>query len=230
MGAAALLGRSSFSAQYVKVDVLPQYGVASSHEPEIRVDESAVIIGCPEKLAQDAQDRGVSVLSALADDFEKFRSGHLSTGGDEKTEPRGHPVQRIVLKDKSSSQLLICRGGGEAPLEDAAASAASSSPAPMPFYLVPRFEPFSRISGICKVPHSTAHLTPALLQTHLRIFEGTGAQGSCRSSCLVPTRSTNPAVSPKKHCRSSATANFRARSGTRLLSGTSYAWAASGSW
>jgi hypothetical protein len=80
-------------------------------------------------------------------------------------------VARHTFADKSHSQLLVTRGAalthappssstsssGGAALQDSdqatgsSSSSSTSSSGGLPFYLVPRLEPFSRISGICTI-------------------------------------------------------------------------------
>ena len=170
MGAAASLLSSSTGTQHVKVEIL-----ASSGEPrftDIRIDNIGAVIGCSSKVIEASADSDEPVGSELADAFERISGiGHIA---------------RYAFADKSSSQVLVARA-----LEDedfyAAAADAGAAVAVLagaggggggaaklaPFYLVPHPEPFSRISGICKVRRQELAVVVPM---------GWGVWGGCVSS------------------------------------------------
>jgi len=170
-------GASSTRAgiQYVKVEVLPgantggrSSGLWPSRDiagASFRIDEAGVIVGCSAKVIESLTEGMAAVAisrgeggAVLVPDGTMARVD--SSLGNEFEDlcgfKQGSQVPRHVFADKSHSQLLVAkspmlssnsaRGGSKQEGKEDKNGAPASQ-----YYVVPRLEPFSRISGICKI-------------------------------------------------------------------------------
>lgn len=169
----AFLNRTWLLSQ--QVEVLPatntggrSSGLWSSREnagSSFRIDDAGIIVGCSAKVIESLTEASVdgAVVPSGEGAVVEVPDGTMarvdSSLGNEFEElcgfSQGSQVPRHVFADKSHSQLLVTKsgveasggGGGSSKDKDRGDGAAGSTQ----YYVVPRLEPFSRISGICKV-------------------------------------------------------------------------------